>query len=259
MKAVDSTIKCGVYQLAPGTYPDPPYNSQVLQGAGSAIDFVIIHWYPCDTDAATCLQSPLQIPGIVSSEKADLATAIPSRASQIEILITESGAGYVTGPATALYAVDDYLSWLENGIVNVEYQELHNGFLTSGDTGIADNSPQGPYYGAKMSGILAAAGDTFVTATSASSMIGVHAVKRADGSYGVMLLNRDPNESYTVTVSVSGATFNECGTRYDFGQANYTGTYPSSDVTQSTVSGFGASSFTITVPAYTISIVENPR
>ena len=67
-----------------------------------------------------------------------------------------------------------------------------------------------------------------------------------------------PRNSYTVTVSVTGATLGNCGTRYDFGQANFNGTYPSSSDVQSTVSGFDAGSFTITVPAYTISIVENP-
>jgi hypothetical protein len=35
-------------------------------------------------------------------------------------------------------------------------------------------------------------------------------------------------------------------------------TYPSSSEVQSTVSGFNAASFTIAVPAYTISIVESP-
>jgi alpha-L-arabinofuranosidase len=255
MKAIDPTIKCGVYQLAPDVYPntaDPSYNAQVLQGAGTAIDFVIIHWYPCATDAATCVQSPLQIPAIVSGTQAELAKAIPSKASQIELLITESGAGDVTGPPTALYAADEYASWFENGVVNVEYQELHAGFLTSGDT------PLGPYYGAKMASILASAGDSFVTATSASTMIGIHAVKKTNGNDAVMLVNRDPTNSYTVTVSVTGATLGNCGTRYDFGQANFNGTNPSSGEVQSTVSGFNAGSFTITVPAYTISIVENP-
>jgi hypothetical protein len=89
-------------------------------------------------------------------------------------------------------------------------------------------------------------------------MIGVHAVKKTNGSYAIMLLNRDPNNSYTVTVNVTGATLGNCGTRYDFGQANFNGDNPSSDVVRSNVSGFKGSSFTITVPAYTMSIVENP-
>ena len=167
---------------------------------------------------------------------------------------TESGAGSVTGPATALFAADEYASWFENGVVNVEYQELHDGFLANADPG----APEGPYYGAMMAGILAAAGDTFVGATSASTLIGVHAVKKANGGYAIMLVNRDPSNSYSVTVSLSGATFGNCGTRYDFGQGNFNGTDPSSGVTQSSVSGFKPSSFTITVPAYTISVVENP-
>jgi alpha-L-arabinofuranosidase len=263
MKAVDPTIKCGVYQLAPDAYPNtltPSYNSQVLQGSASVIDFVIIHWYPCGTDPAMCLQSPLQIAGIISGTHADLMTAAPTRAAQIQILITESGAGNITGPASALFAADEYLSWFENGVVNVDYQELHNGFLAAynQDAGVADNSPEGPYYGGKMSSILAAPGDTFVTATSTSTMIGVHAVKKANGSRAIILINRSPTSSYSVTVNVAGATLGNCGTRYDFGQANFSGNFASSDVASSTVSGFQGSSFTITVPAYSMSIVENP-
>ena len=258
MKAQDPTIKCGVGISLPHDWPDtasPSYNQQLLSNCGSAIDFVIIHWYP-GGDATALLQTPLQIAGIVSATKSELNTYAGSHGSQIQLLITETGAGNVTGPATTLFAADDYLSWLENGVANVDYEELHNGFLTSSDAGIADNSPAGPYYGAKLASLLAATGETFVSASSGSTLLGVHAVRKANGHYDVMLINRDPNNANTVTVNVSGATLASSGTLYQFGQANFNGTYPSSGVSQSTIAGIATGSFSITVPAYTISLVD---
>jgi hypothetical protein len=237
MKAQDSSIKCGVgfdtvYQ---------PYNDSLLTACASVVDFVVIHWYPGGSESAL-LQTPSQIPGLVSSAHSQISSYVGSRAGSVGIMVTETGAGTVTGQATALFAADDYLSWFENGIWNVDYQELHNGFLD------ANNNLLGPAYGAKMAGILAAPGETFVTTSSGSSLIATHATKKANGHYDVMLINKDPNNSYTVTVNVSGATLASSGTRYDCSNT--------SGVSQSTLSGIGASSFSITVPAYTITVVD---
>ena len=49
MKAVDPTIKVGAVLTAPGNWPDgqsPNWNTSVLTQCGTAIDFVIVHWYP---------------------------------------------------------------------------------------------------------------------------------------------------------------------------------------------------------------------
>ena len=42
-------------------------------------------------------------------------------------------------------------------------------------------------------------------ATSSTPLVSVHAVKQANGDVNVMLINKDPSVSYTVTVSLQGA------------------------------------------------------
>jgi hypothetical protein len=61
MKAVDPTIKVGAVLTLPGNWPDgvvasgdaADWNRTVLSIAGSAVDFVIVHWYPNGSGAAT--------------------------------------------------------------------------------------------------------------------------------------------------------------------------------------------------------------
>ena len=262
MKAYDPTIKIGVGVIKPGAWPDTdashPYNKCVLTNCASAVDFVILHWYP-DGPAAQSLQSPTQIPGVASSMRSEINSYVGARASSVEILITETGPYTNTGPAAALFTSDTYLAWIENGIQNVDFQELHQGFLAEGISGVADHAPIWGAYGCRMARNLASVGDTFVTASSGTTMVGVHAVKKTNGHYGVMLINRDPTNSYTITVNASGATLASSGTRYDFGAANFgSSIYPSSGPTQSTITGIGSSSFSITVPAYTMSVVDIP-
>ena len=235
MKAQDSSIKCGI-GFDTG---NSSYNAAALPPVANVVDFVIIHWYPGGTDAQQ-LQSPSQIPGTVSACRSQISQYVGSRASQVEIAVTETGSG-LTGGAGSIYAADTLLTWFENGTANVDYQELHSGFLSSA------NVLLGPAYGSKMAGILAGTGDTFVSGSSGTTQVAVHAVKKTNGHYAVMLLNKDPNNSYTVTVNVNGATLASSGTRYDCN---------GSSVSQSTISGIGAASFTITIPAYNLSVVD---
>ena len=242
----------------------PPYNQQLLTNCASAVDFVVIHYYPGGTEAAL-LQAPLSIPAMVTATRTEIQADIPNRYQNIEILVTETGAGSVQGTAMGLFAADDYATWFENGISNVDYQELHNydsayGFLTDGVTGdagvIANDSPLGPAYASLLVSKLAAAGDMFVTTTSSSTLVAVHATKKANGHYAVMLINKDPANVRTITVTATGATFAACGTRTDFGVGNFTGLYPSSAPKTSSMSGISPTSFAISIPAYTISLVD---
>ena len=262
MKAFDSTIKIGVSVVTPGSWPDTdashPYNQCVLTNCASAVDFVIIHWYP-DGPAAQELQSPARIPGVASSMRSEINSYVGARASSVEILVTETGPYTNTGPVATLYTSDTYLAWIENGIQNVDFQELHQGFLAESITNVADNTLIWGAYGCRMARNLASVGDTFVTASSGTTNVGVHAVRKTNGHYGVMLINRDPANSYTITVNATGATLASSGTRYDFGAANFGNSiYPSSGPTQSTITGIGSSSFSITIPAYTMSVVDIP-
>jgi hypothetical protein len=247
MKAKDPTIKCGI-GFDQGRQS---YNAAALPPVSNVLDFVIIHWYPGGTDAQQ-LQSCLQIPGGVADCRSQIGQYIGSRSNQVGIAVTETGSG-VLGGGSAEFAADTLLTWIENGAINVDYQELHSGFLASGTPGIANNSLMGPAYGAKMARQLAAVGDTMLKITSSTTAVHVHATSRQDGNTGVMLVNTDPVIPIAVTVNISGPALASTGIWYQFGQTNFIGanTYPSYPISSNNVSGLG-NTFTVTVPAYTI-------
>jgi len=206
MKAVDPSIKIGAVLTAPGNYPDgqtsslspQPWNDTVLPILCPAVDFVDVHWYPQDPASqsnnplpesdARLLQSPAQgngtrtpsIPAMVATLRAKIAQYCPSRAAQIQIMITETNSvSYNPGKQTvslvnALFLDDNYMTWLEHGVTNVDWFQLHNspmtganintspslyGTATYGDYGIlsygqspepAADTPFPPYYGLQM-------------------------------------------------------------------------------------------------------------
>ena len=247
MKAQDSSIKCGI-GFDQGRQS---YNAAALPPVSNVVDFVIIHWYPGGTDAQI-LQSPLQIPGGVSDCRSQISQYVGSRSNQVGIAVTETGSS-VLGGGSAEYAADTLLTWIENGACNVDYQELHSGFLASGTPGTTNNALLGPAYGAKMARLLAAVGDTMLQITSSTSNLHVHATSRQDGKTGVMLINTDPLIPIAVTVNISGPALASTGIWYQFGQTNFIGTnsYPGFPISSNNVSGLG-NTFTVTVPAYTL-------
>ncbi|HEY0795744.1 MAG TPA: RICIN domain-containing protein [Acidisarcina sp.] len=258
MKAVDPTIKCGVYVNTASYYTN--WDQDVLQGvsnglsgSGYSLDFVILHYYPGGSDSQV-LAAQSTIPGMVSQVRSDISRWYTGpNGGSMQIAVTETGAPAVGGLVPSLFATDEFLTWFDNGASNVEYQELHAGVLDTNETGL------GPWYGVSFDSTVARPGDTMVYATSSNGLIRAHGVKRSDGKIAVVLINDDPNNSTNVNVSISNATLTTSGTRYDFGNANYPsgGSYASSGVKQSTINGVG-NNFTINVPAYTATAVVIP-
>jgi len=265
MKAKDSTIKVGIVVCTPGSWPDgvsPDWNTNVLQQCGTKIDFVIIHWYPGGT-TANALASAGTIASTVSSLQSKINQYCGSNAPNVKILITETNAGSSAGdgPQQTLFSSDNYLTWFENGALNVDWLELHSNYLSEGVSGLAEDSPGEGYYGVKLASDVARVGDTLCSASSNNSLLRAHVVNRTDNSVGVQLINDDPNNSATVTVTVSNATLSSSGTRHDFGKSNFPSgsMWPNSGMSSSTISGIGTNSFTVTVPAYTISNFIIPK
>jgi hypothetical protein len=251
MKAQDTNIQCGVvFNTGYPTYSTAvSYNAAVLGQCGNVADFVIIHWYPIDLFA-----SAAQAVSTINDTRTQLTNILgAARASQMGIAVTETGAGNYTGAPAALFAADNFLTWIENGTFNVDYQELDAGFLANNNSGVANNTLLGPAYGAKMSRLLANVGDTMLKVTSAESLLHVHATARQDGKTSVMLINTDPNSPIPVAINISGPTLASSGTRYQFGLTNFIGNniYPSYPISTNTVSGLG-NSFTVSVPPYTM-------
>jgi hypothetical protein len=91
-------------------------------------------------------------------------------------------------------------------------------------------------------------GDELVSVNSSSPVVAAHAVKRQDGGFGLMLINKDPNAPAEVKVTVSGGNYAAQGSRFDYGQELFKA---GSGVTK-TVFASGGNSFSVTVLPYTI-------
>jgi hypothetical protein len=60
-------------------------------------------------------------------------------------------------------------------------------------------------------------GDQIAAASSQQSLVAAHAVKLADGNLALLLINKDPSTSYTLTVSLSGYKPASRATVYSYG------------------------------------------
>ncbi len=247
MKAVDPTIKAGaILATPPGDYSwsyadlndngrkdanEPYWNDEVLSHTDTShgkvadnVDFVVVHWYPwfAQGDDAGILNAPrTTIPrmihgtttGIDTGSNAGLRDSIATwrtdgDANALEIFVTETdGAGYV--PAVdGLFAADEYATFFENGVSNVDWLELHSSFLDG------NNGPDYAAFGVQAVHLLAEVGDEFVSTTTTESDVRIHASQRADGSVAVMVLNMNTSGTRTVNVSINGSMLSENGLMY---------------------------------------------
>jgi hypothetical protein len=276
MKAVDPSIKIGAVLTAPGSWPDGivgpgdtmDWNHTVLSIAGSKIDFVIVHDYPSSTSEADLLTKPqTTIPPMASTVRSLINQYAGSNAANVGIAITETNVDRDKDTApNGLFAPDQMLTWAENGAFTVDYWAMHNGTDCSsvttvdgatdyGDGGVlssgascepAVDTPFAPYYGMAMVSKLAQSGDSLVKTTSSNSLISAHAVHRGNGDVNVMLINKDPNNSTTVSLSYNGFTPSSAAPTVYTYQKNGT----------SITSAAAGSGTTQTVPAYSVVVVQ---
>jgi len=268
MKAVDPNIKAGISVRTDASGWDQGVFqgiSSALSGSGYYPDFVIVHWYPSLPDA-TVLAAQANIPATVAQIRSELNSYYTlSNKNAMQILVTETGPAASGGLFPFLFTVDDYLTWFENGASNVDFEDLHQGYMEDPGDGNPDPTsgdyltPYGPWYGVSLSSTVARPGDSMVAVTSSNSLLRAHAVSRTDGKVGVVLVNDDPNNSTKVSVSVSNTTLSSSGTQYNFGNANFSsGSWTAnSGISSNSISGVG-NSFTVTVPAYSATAIVIP-
>lgn len=289
MKAVDPTIKVGAVLTAPGNWPDgqtsasspQPWNDTVLATACSSINFVIAHWYaqnPGSESDATLLAASSQIAGMVSTLHTKINQYCGAHAHAVKIMITETNSvSYNPGKQTvsvvnALFLADNYTTWLENGVANVDWWTLHNnaiggtnnsaslygnaqygdygvlsdGTCTTATSGICEPAADTPfpaYYGLQMLKYLGRKGDKMVSSSSNQSLIAVHAVRQDDGKLAVLLINKDPNSSYTVSLAFKGYTARPGATVYTYGENS------------SSITSARGSSSSVTIAPYSLTTV----
>ena len=236
MKAVDPTVKIGAVLTLPGNWPDgvlsagdaADWNRTVLSVAGSAVDFVIVHWYPSGTGAATALNEPEQLAGELAQLRSEIAKYAGPNGAHLGVALTEVNSGqFEDTQPNALFGADTYFDALEQGVFTVDWWDTHNGPQTIGtapdgatdyqDWGIlssgtcvgttcepAINTPFPTYYGLSMLSKVGRPGDLMVKAGTDQQLVAAHAVRQANGNLAVMLVNKDPSNSYTVNLSYNG-------------------------------------------------------
>jgi len=237
MKAVDPTIKIGAVLTLPGNWPDSvvasgdtkDWNQAVLPIVGSAIDFVIVHYYPSPSSPANALQSAEQLPGELAQLRQEIDQYAGPNGPNIKIAMTESDLNYLmdTQPG-ALYDEDTYFTALENGVFTMDYWDTRNGqtnvstapdgatdygdegIFSSGQCNSANvceppmNTPFPSYYAISMLSKVAQPGDTLVRTGSDNPLVAVHAARNADGDLSVELINKDPANAYTANLNYAG-------------------------------------------------------
>ncbi|MEU0671982.1 cellulose-binding protein [Streptomyces sp. NPDC006172] len=276
MKAVDPSIKIGAVLTTPGAWPDgitgpgdsADWNHTVLSIAGSKIDFVVVHHYPIGNSQADLLGKPqAEIPGMAATLRSLINQYAGSNAPNVGIAVTEANANaYKNTSPNGLFAPDEYLTWMENGAFTLDWWNLHNGTDCSkvttvegatdyDDGGILSsgascepplNTPFPPYYGVQMITKLGSSGDSLVQARSSTSLVSAHAVRRTNGDVDVMLINKDPANAATVTLSYTG-----------FSPSSTTPTVYSYLKNATSIGSAATGSATRqTVPAYSIVVVQ---
>ncbi len=279
MKAADSSIKVGAVLTTYGNWPDgkvatnygdsADWNQTVLQKDGANIDFVILHYYPTSTTVAGMLAQYRNIANIVKKTRAEISEYAGSNATNIKIMITETDANYELDSApSALFAADTYATFLENGVANVDWWDLHNGAATVGtdadgttdfgDEGLLSNASCSSgtcepasdtlfptYYGLKAVGDFATSGGKIVATTSSDSAVTAYAVKQPGGSLNVMLVNHIASASEPVSLAYSG-----------FAPSSVTSAEQFTAGTKKLTTLSGTSTSALTLPAYSITVLK---
>lgn len=288
MKAVDPTIFVGAALTLPLTTsgsndPNPMgknWNAAVLKAACASMDFSAVNFwegkgappdYNINVDEEDLLRharDPLDNNNHFNMSgfehdyallAADLADKYkkfcpPGHAPQLAVtgLGVSSWLPAKNPAAPGLFAVDAIATLLERGVYTVMWSPIHAASPSFLDN---NNKPQPAYYGIKLLHQVARVGDSFVVATSPIDTLAVHAVKRRDGGFGLLLVNKDPNQSVAATVTVDGYNFATKGTRYEWGKATMDSPQP---LTQSPIENLGPT-FTVVVPRYTVTAIVIPK
>jgi autotransporter-associated beta strand protein len=261
IKAVDPTVKVGAVLSTPPDdyswdgYNGQHWNEQVLAQCANNIDFGVVHWYPSGnnnsgTDNGSILAMPrIKIPQMINGTTSGVDTGANAGLRDLfytyrtdhgvntEIFVTETDGAGTNERVDGLFAADMYATFLENGVRNVDWLELHG---SGNGTFLSDsNTPNFAYFGIQSVSKMQKPGDDIVAASSDNNGIRAHAALQADGTVAVMIINTNSSGSSAVNISIVGDTLKTTGVRY--------ATDGDSALTQTSVSGVG-NGFSVSVP-----------
>ncbi|MCC3767514.1 hypothetical protein [Streptomyces sp. UNOC14_S4] len=202
-------------------------------GLADAVDFVDIHWYHAaraGSDAGV-LADTAAIGPTLRALRTDLDRASGPR-HRLDIVAGETNSGAATatrqqtGAVGALHLIDNNLTLLENGATAVDWWALYNGPNSTPDGGWGDlgllssggcpsdqpgrtdceppaGTPFAPYWTMQLLTTALKGGGTLLSTTATgSSTLAAHAIRRADGTLAVVVVNKDPQHAQGVRLSV---------------------------------------------------------
>jgi hypothetical protein len=262
---------------------------------------------------------------MVSQLRSQIQTYCGANASNIQIMVTETNSVYgdpgkqSVSTVNALFAADDVMTWLENGVSNVDWWAAHNSpevfkhkdYVTSngatitrnnfssslfgtsnfGDFGMlstgkcvtipngapnagtcwtdpttgttitepAAETPFPTYYGLQMLTHAMTPGSFVIPTASSQPLVTIHAnglgsTCNSSCSVEVLFINKDPNNSYSETLSLGGEVTTGTATEYVYGEN-------STAITSSTFTVNNSKTFTLPVnlPPYSLVAVDLPN
>jgi hypothetical protein len=265
MKAVDPTILVGatLKTLNPDNGVGKNWNAEVLKAACASMDYGVVSMMTgkaLEKDWKT-LDEPDLLKNAIGREYGTLAQDLQDKMKSNcppghypQLAITNFGVNAwmpVMHPiAVGLFAANGMATLLETGVYTVMWTPMHSVLMLDDS-----NHPKPAYYGIEMLHEIVQPGDTFVTASTSSDAVGVHAVKRRDGGLGLLLVSKDVTQSAKINVNISGYNFATSGTRYDFNQATLDA---GKGISSAPIGNLGAS-FTVDMPPAGIVAILIPK
>jgi alpha-N-arabinofuranosidase len=264
-----------------------PVMLATLQSLGVTPDFLIYHRYP-EAPGAEDDQGLLLSSGTWATDAADLRQQLNdylgAAAPKVELDCTENNSVYsnpgkqTTSLVNGLFMADSVCAAMRTEFNSVMWWDLRNGQETTnnnssslygwrnyGDYGVVDGAdPAGPadpypsYYVGRLFQHFARGGDQLVASASDYPFMSVCAAKRADGSLGLMVINKSATTDLTANITIDHATLASNGTVYSYGipqdHAAMTG-IGSADIASNPLTGL-SSNLTLRFPAYSVSVLS---
>ena len=220
-----------------------------LKAGGVTPDFLIFHNYPAvqgvENDAnelqissVGVLTNPPLLPwtSYAAAFRQQLSDYLPATGGSVELCCTETNTGgegkQSTSLVSGLYMADSVGSILQTEFNSMLWWDAFNGPTTTGnlsstlygwrqygDSGlmVSYGAAYPTYYVHKLMSYFARGGDTVVKASSTSSLLSVYSVRRQDASLSVMVINKDPLNSWTGTFAISGFSPQPTAAVYSYG------------------------------------------
>lgn len=224
-----------------------PVMLATMKAAGVLPDFLIYHRYEQNAGSendSVLLQDALTWPQDAASLRGMLTDYLGSAGAGIELLVTENNS-VSTSPGkqsvslvNGLYYADSTANLMQTEFNALTWWDFHNGqafnstsapinissslygWRLYGDYGF-ENQPTNDrypvFYVAKLLTHFARGGDTVISATSNDTLLSAYAVKRANGTVSVLVINKSPTATTQGNFTITGFSPKPNATVYSYG------------------------------------------